>query len=89
MEVVTDMIIDGLLYVISLVLDVLLSPLEVIEITVDFLGSIPFLTQFFEIIAYILPWNNLIPLFVIVIAVIGFKIIISLVKTLWDVLPFV
>ena len=83
------MIIDGLLYVIGLVLDVLLSPLEVIEITVDFLGSIPFLTQFFEIIAYILPWNNLIPLFVIVIAVIGFKIIISLVKTLWDVLPFV
>lgn len=89
MEVVTDMIINGLLYVISLVLDVLLSPLEVIEITVDFLGSIPFLTQFFEIIAYILPWNNLIPLFVIVISVIGFKIIISLVKTLWDVLPFV
>ena len=83
------MIIDGLLYVISLVLDVLLSPLEAIDAAINVVGSIPFLIQFFEVIAYILPWHNLLPLFVIVIAVISFKIVISLVKTLWDILPFV
>ena len=89
MGVQADMIINGLIFVLSNVLEVLLAPLEVINITVNFLGSIPFLTQFFQVIAYIMPWNNLIPLFVIVIAVIAFKIIISLVKTLWEILPFV
>lgn len=86
---VEDIIIDGFLYVLSIVLDVLLSPLEAIDAAINVVGSIPFLIQFFEVIAYILPWNNLLPLFVIVISVIGFKVVISLLKTLWDILPFV
>lgn len=83
------MIIDGILLVLAGLLNILLTPLEVINISVDFINSIPFVMQFFEVIAYILPWANFVPLFVLVIGIVGFKIIISILKTIWDVLPIV
>lgn len=83
------MIIDGILLVLSGLLNILLSPLEVINISIDFLNSIPFVMQFFEIIAYVLPWGNFVPLFILVVGIIGFKIIISILKTIWDILPVV
>lgn len=83
------MILDGILFVLSQVLRMLLAPLEGINIAIDFLASIPFVMQFFQVIAYIIPWTNFVPLFLLVIAIIAYKIVISILKTLWDILPFV
>lgn len=83
------MILDGILFVLSQILRLLLAPLEGINIAIDFLASIPFVMSFFQVIAYIIPWTNFVPLFFIVLAIITYKILISVLKTLWDILPFV
>ena len=81
------MIVDMILLVLQGVLEVLLLPLTVINIGVDFIASIPVITEFLQIIAYVLPFSNLLPLIILNVALFGFRIAISLVKTIWDVLP--
>lgn len=44
--------------------------------------------DFVAFIFFILPINGLKPIFTIVLAIIGFRIFVSVVKTLWDLLPF-
>lgn len=83
------MIVDGILSVLAVVLNLLLSPLEIINISVDFVSGIGFVADFFAVIAYIIPWASLLPLFAIIASVISFKIIVSFLKTLWDILPLV
>lgn len=81
------MIIDMLLLVLQGVLEVLLLPLTAINIGINFIASIPVIGEFLQVIAYILPWSNLLPLIILTVALFGFRIAISLVKTIWDVLP--
>lgn len=69
------------------VVEVLLLPLTAINIGVDFISSIPIVSQFLQVVAYLLPWSNLLPLIIITVALIGFKIGVSLIKTIWDLLP--
>jgi len=75
------------LLVLQGVLEILLLPLTAINIGVDFIASIPVITEFLQIIAYVLPWSNLLPLIILTVALFGFRIVIALVKTIWDVLP--
>lgn len=82
------MIFDGILFVIKGIVNILLAPLEIINFAVDLVVSIPVVSEFLGIIAYVLPWNNLLPLFYIIFAIIGFKIGISAIKTIWNLLPF-
>ena len=83
------MIIDLILTLLSNVLGVLLAPLEVINIGIDLVSSIPVVSSFIQVIAYLLPWSNLIPLFIIVFAALNFKVIISTITALWNLIPFV
>jgi len=83
------MIVDMILLVLQGVLNILLLPLEVINVGVDFIASIPIIIEFLQIIAYILPWSNLLPLIFFTVALFFFRIGISLVKTVLDVIPFV
>lgn len=83
------MIIDGLLLVFQGCLNVLLLPLTVVNITVDFLSGLTIFTSFLQVIAYILPWGNILPLIILTISIIGFKIAVSILRTVWAVLPFV
>lgn len=78
------MIINAILFIIKNIVSLLLAPLEIINIAVDFLASMPVILQFFQIIAYIIPWTNLIPLFFIMFSITGFRIIVSFIKTLWN-----
>jgi len=80
-------IVDMVLLVLQGVLEILLLPLTAINIGVDFIASIPVITEFLQIIAYVLPWSNLLPLIILTVALFGFRIVIALVKTIWDVLP--
>ena len=83
------MIVDMLLLVLQGVLNVLLLPLEVINFGVDFVASIPVIGEFLQVIAYVLPWSNLLPLIFLTVALFTFRIGVSLVKTVIDVIPFV
>ncbi len=67
--------------------NILLSPLNLVSWTLDKIMNIPLLTSFLEVVAYIIPWGYLYPLILIIFGIIGFKIIISLIKTIWDILP--
>lgn len=82
------MIIDGLLLIFQGALNVLLLPLTVVNVTVDFISSIPVFVSFLQVIAYILPFGNLLPLFTLTFAIITFKIAVSLIKTIWQLIPF-
>lgn len=82
------MIVDGILSVFTVFLRFLLSPIEIINISIDLVSSIPVVSQFCGIVAYVLPWQNLFPLFLIVFAITAYKIIISLVKLFLNFIPF-
>lgn len=81
------MIIDAILYVLSGVLNILLAPMEVINIGVDLVSGIPVVVSFLQVVCYIIPWTNILPLIGIVIAVLLGKILISLVRAIWALLP--
>lgn len=82
------MIIDLFLLVLQGVLSILLLPFTVVNIAVDFIASIPVITQFLQVIAYILPWSNLLPLIAIVIGLVVFRIGVAIVTTVVNVIPF-
>lgn len=82
------MISDLILIVFQGILNVLLLPLTVFNIAVDFVSSIPVVVDFLQIAAYILPWSNILPLILLVIALSGFRITLSLVKTFLSFIPF-
>ena len=82
------MIIDMILLVLQGVLNILLLPLTAINIAVDFIASIPVIGEFLQVIAYILPWSNLLPLITLTVSLFVFRIAISFFKTFWNVIPF-
>lgn len=81
------MVTDFLLNPIFSFIDLLLTPLNLVSWTVDTLINIPLLTDFFSVIAYVMPWSYVTPLIFIIFSIIGFKIVISLIKTIWELLP--
>ena len=83
------MIVDMILLVLQGVLNIILLPLEAVNISVDLIASIPVISEFLQIIAYILPWANLLPLILFTVGLFVFRIAVSLVKTVLDVIPFV
>lgn len=83
------MIINLFLLVLQGALSILLLPLTVVNIVIDFVSGITVFVSFLQVIAYILPWSNILPLIVLTIGLIGLRIGIAIVKTVWDLLPFV
>lgn len=83
------MIINLFLLVLQGALSILLLPLTVVNIVIDFVSGITVFVSFLQVIAYILPWSNILPLIVLTISLIGLRIGIAIVKTIWDLLPFV
>lgn len=81
------MIIDGILFVLKGVLNILLAPLTIVNIGVDFLSGIPIFAEFLQVVAYIMPWTNILPLIFIVGGLFSIRIVISIIKTLWNLLP--
>lgn len=82
------MITNAILLAFQAVLNVILLPITVVDIVIDFIGSIPVVIQFLQIVAYILPWANILPLIVLTIALIIFKICVSLAKLVINFIPF-
>jgi len=82
------MITNGILLVFQGIINILLSPLSLISITVDFLMSFTLVQQFLQVVAYLFPWSNITPLIIIVIALFVFRIIMSIIKLILDFIPF-
>ena len=82
------MILDGIFLVLQGVLNIILAPLTVLNISIDFISNIPVVFQFLQIVAYIIPWSNLLPIFVVVVAIFVFKIGLTLIKLLINFIPF-
>ena len=73
--------------ILEFVLNLLLAPITVIDIGVNWLLGIEWVVDIINITAYVLPWSNILPLIFLVIAVFMFRIVIALIKTIWDLLP--
>lgn len=74
---------------IAVVIAIVLGVASTLAIAFD----IPFeyanlLTSFLHVVCYILPFANLIPIFVAVVSIVVFKVGISILKTIWDLFPF-
>ena len=80
------MIIDGLVNIVFGFIDILLLPLQVINISFDIEKIAPIL-QYFRMALYIIPFQELSPIFTIFVALMAFRIIVSLIKTIWNLLP--
>lgn len=81
------MITDAILSFFTAMSSVLLTPLTIVNIAVDVVTSIPVVAKFVTIIAYIIPWDNLLPLFVIIFAVLGLRIGIAIIRFIFSLLP--
>lgn len=81
------MIVDGILLLIQGVLNVLLAPLSVINIVVDFVAGIPVVGSFINVVAYVLPWAKLLPLITLIVGIFTLRIGIALVRLVKGFIP--
>lgn len=82
------MLTDGILLVLQGVVNLLLSPLSVINIGIDLVASIPYVGQFLQVVSYVLPWDNLLPLILFMIALFLFRITIAIINFVLKFVPF-
>ncbi len=83
------MIVDLILTLLAGVLKALLTPLEVFNVAVDLVSSMPVVVSFLQIVAYLFPWSNLLPLIFIIFFILNFKFVVSAISALWNLIPFV
>lgn len=82
------MITDAILSIVFGLVDLLLTPLTVLNFEFD-ISKIEPVLQYFKMALYIIPFGDLLPIVTFFIALMSFRIAISLLKTLWDILPLV
>lgn len=80
------MIVESLLGVVFGMINFLLLPLQIVDFALDVVELEPVI-QFVNMALYLIPFNRLMPIFIFFISMMSFRIIISLIKTIWDVEP--
>lgn len=81
------MIVDAILLLVQGVLNVLLAPLTIINIAVDFVAGIPVVGSFINVVAYVLPWAKLLPLITLIVGIFTLRIGIALVRLIKGFIP--
>ena len=81
------MIINGFLLILQGIVNILLLPLVPLNWAITTGFSIGIISDFINIVAFVLPWSNLVPIIVFIIAMFAFRAIIALIKTIWQLLP--
>lgn len=71
------MISNAILLVVNSFITILLAPLQVVNITINIVSSIPVLQNFLQVVGYLLPLNNLKPLIFGIISVAYFSIYVA------------
>ena len=82
------MIIETIFNIIFSVVDILLTPFDGLNLIIS---SNVFNTvlEYLSVVTYVLPIQNFIPIIVFVISTMLLRIVISALKTLWDILPLI
>lgn len=80
------MIVESLLSVVFGFINFLLLPLQIVDFALDLVALEPVI-QFINMALYLIPFNRLMPIFIFFVSMMSFRIIISLIKTIWDLLP--
>ena len=81
------MITNAILLVFQGVLNVLLAPLTVINIGIDFVAGIPVIGSFINLVSYVLPWGKLMPLITLIVGLFTFRIGLALVRLIKGFIP--
>ena len=82
------MITNGILLCFEGLINVLLSPLSILTIAVEFIASIRQVQQFLQIAIYLFPWTYVLPLIIFVIGMFVFRIIMSIVRLVIEFIPW-
>lgn len=82
------MIVDLILFILKGVLNIILLPISFVNIAIDFVATIPIVENFLQVVYYILPWSNIIPIIIVIFALFVFRIGVSLAKTFITFIPF-
>ena len=82
------MIIETIFNIIFFVVDILLTPFDGLNLIIS---SNVFNTvlEYLSVVTYVLPIQNFIPIIVFVTSTMLLRIVISALKTLWDILPLI
>lgn len=80
------MVTDALLNIILGFINTILSPLGAINYNFD-IDNIAFILQFIRMAMYLIPFPALMPIFSLFMTLMAFRVAVSLIKTIWDLLP--
>lgn len=81
------MIIDAILIMLQGIVNILLAPLTVLNWVTTTTINISVIQDFINIIVFVLPWQNIMPIIIFIIGMFLFRAIVALIKTIWDLLP--
>ncbi len=81
------MITNGILLIFQNFLNIILLPLTVFNVVIDIASSIPFIAQFLQVVAYIVPWSNILPIILIMFSMFSFRIGMALIKLIIYIIP--
>lgn len=81
------MITNGILLIFQNFLNIILLPLTVFNVVIDIASSIPFIAQFLQVVAYIVPWSNILPIILIMFSMFSFRIVMALIKLIIYIIP--
>lgn len=80
------MIVESIFNLLFLPIEILLAPLTVINFVVDSSIFAPILS-FLNMATYLIPIKALMPIIIFSASLMGFRIVISIIKTIWQLLP--
>ena len=80
------MLVEGILTVVFGIINILLMPLNVINFVVNALAFEPVI-EFINMALYLIPFQQLMPIFVFFVSMMLFRIAVAIIKTIWDLLP--
>ena len=82
------MIIEAIFNIIFSVVDILLLPFDGINLIINS-NIFNTVVEYISVVTYVLPIQNFTPIIVFIISTMLLRVIISALKTLWDILPFI
>ncbi len=81
---ITELLMDGLFVIVN----TLLSPLSSIQFDVS-MSSLEPMLQYVRMAMYIIPFAQLTPILGFIVGMMAFRVTVTVIKTIWDLLPVV
>ena len=81
------MITNAIFSIFEGLVNVFLAPLEIINIGINFITPLAAIRPFLEVIAYLFPFSNIVPLIILSLTILGIKITISIITFVMKFIP--